>query len=270
MLSLDLVLVQYVRKGYKKAMDNYVEVRGIKIGDGIPKICVPIVGATEEEILDSAKSIKEVRPDVVEWRADWFEKGFEFAKDKVILEKLRTELGNTPILFTFRTSKEGGKKEIALHDYIALNEQIAYSRLADLIDVELFTGDTAVEEVIKNAHTCGIKVVVSNHDFEKTPGKEEIVNRIFKMKRLGADLPKIAVMPQNKKDVLTLLDATLETAKEGPVITMSMASAGTVTRLSGEIFGSALTFGAVGKKSAPGQIDVTELRKVLNIIHNSI
>ena len=53
-------------------------------------------------------------------------------------------------------------------------------------------------------------MVVSNHDFEKTPSKEEIVARLQKMQELGADLPKIAVMPQCKKDVLTLLAATEE------------------------------------------------------------
>lgn len=270
MLSLESVSEYDRGKGYTKAMSQYVEVRGIKIGDGIPKICVPVVGTTEGEILESVKAIKKVRPDIVEWRADWFDRGTEFASDKVILEKLRSELGNIPVLFTFRTFKEGGKKQIALSDYIALNEQAACSRLTDLIDVELFTGDAAVEELIKVSHRYGTKVVVSNHDFEKTPEKGEIINRLSKMKELGADLPKIAVMPQSKKDVLTLLDATQEAAKHGPVITMSMAATGVISRLCGEIFGSALTFGAVGKSSAPGQIDAEELKKVLNIIHNSI
>lgn len=48
------------------------------------------------------------------------------------------------------------------------------------------------------------------------------------MQELDADIPKIAVMPQNKKDVLTLLSATEEMASEyadRPIITMSMAGA---------------------------------------------
>ena len=45
-------------------MSSYVEVRGVKIGEGVPKICVPIVGKTKEEILAAAKSFADVKMDV--------------------------------------------------------------------------------------------------------------------------------------------------------------------------------------------------------------
>ena len=54
------------------------------------------------------------------------------------------------------------------------------------------------------------------------------------------------------------------------IITMSMAGTGAISRLSGEVFGSALTFGSVGKVSAPGQINVEDLKTVLNIVHASL
>ena len=142
--------------------------------------------------------------------------------------------------------------------------------MADLIDVELSAGEETVEALIKTAHTFGVKVVVSNHDFEKTPSKEEIVARLQKMQDFGADLPKIAVMPQCRKDVLTLLAATEEMAgtyADRPIITMSMAKDGVISRICGEVFGSALTFGTAGKASAPGQIEVERLREVLEIFH---
>lgn len=78
------------------------------------------------------------------------------------------------------------------------------------MDVEAFTGDEIVRKIIEKAHEHGVKVVASNHDFFKTPSKEEIISRLIKMRDLGADIPKIAVMPQSKKDVLTLLSATEE------------------------------------------------------------
>ena len=139
--------------------------------------------------------------------------------------------------------------------------------------MEAFTGDDIVRDIIEAAHASGVKVVASNHDFDKTPEKEELVRRLCRMQELGADIPKIAVMPQNKKDVLTLLAATEEMASEHadrPIITMSMAGTGLVSRLCGEVFGSALTFGAVGKASAPGQMNAADLNTVLNLIHNSI
>ena len=174
---------------------------------------------------------------------------------------------------TFRTSKEGGEKAIEDAAYAQLNIKAAQSGYVDLIDVEVFTGDEIVKEIIEGAHAAGVKVVASNHDFFKTPDKDDIIGRLRKMQDLGADIPKIAVMPQNKKDVLTLLAATEEMASEyadRPIITMSMAGTGVISRLCGEVFGSALTFGAAKKASAPGQMGVNDLSTVLELLHNAL
>lgn len=250
-----------------------VDVRGVRIGEGLPKIIVPIVGKTKDEIIAAAQSFKDVRLDLVEWRVDWFEDIFDFEKTKETGKALRDTLGNIPILFTFRTSKEGGEKAIEPEAYADLNLKMAATGLVDLIDVEAFTGDEIVKRIIEGAHQCGVAVVASNHDFDGTPDKDELVRRLVKMQELGADIPKIAVMPQSKKDVLTLLAATEEMADDHadrPIITMSMAGTGLISRLSGEVFGSAATFGAVGKVSAPGQMNARDLDTVLGLIHNSI
>ena len=252
---------------------NPVVVRNVAIGEGIPKICVPIVGKTREEILDAAKKILPIGADVVEWRVDWYEDIFDFEKVEETAKQLREVLGEMPILFTFRTSKEGGEKAIEADAYAELNKKAAATGLVDLVDVEAFIGDTYVEKVVKTSHECGVKVIASNHDFRKTPPKAELISRMRKMQELGADISKIAVMPQSTEDVLTLLSATEEMRRcyaDRPVITMSMAGTGVVSRMCGEVFGSALTFGAAGKVSAPGQIDVEELRTVLGIIHKSL
>ncbi|WP_216697475.1 type I 3-dehydroquinate dehydratase [Anaerostipes faecalis] len=252
---------------------NPVEVRNIKIGEGVPKICVPIVGVTKDEIIAEAKTFDSIPVDVVEWRVDWFEGVFDFAKVEDVLKDLRDALGDTPILFTFRTSKEGGEKAIEAEPYKELNIAAAKTGYVDLVDVEVFTGDDIVKDIVAAAHECGVKVVASNHDFDKTPDKDDIVGRLRKMQDLGADIPKIAVMPQNKKDVLTLLAATEEVSNEyadRPIITMSMAGTGVISRLCGEVFGSALTFGAAKKASAPGQMGVDDLKTVLELLHKSL
>lgn len=250
-----------------------VKVRNIEIGTGIPKICVPIVGVTQEEILKAAEKIKTYAADIVEWRADWYEDIFQFEKTEETMKALRNVLEELPVLFTFRTSKEGGEKEIRTDDYVELNRKAAETGLVDLMDIELFTGDDAVKTVIENAHAYGVKVIASNHDFQKTPAKDEIVSRLCKMQDLGADILKIAVMPVNKKDVLTLLAATEEmTTKyaDHPIVTMSMSGMGVISRLCGEVFGSALTFGSVGRASAPGQIGVEDLQTMLGLLHKSL
>ena len=252
---------------------NTVKVRNTVIGEGMPKICVPIVGVTKEAILDEARAITKLPADVVEWRIDWFENVFDFDKLVDVLKDLREVLGDMPILMTFRTSKEGGEKAIEDEVYADINIKAAQTGYVDLVDVEVFTGDEIVKKIIDGAHAAGVKVVASNHDFFKTPDKEDIVGRLRKMQDLGADIPKIAVMPQNKKDVLTLLAATEEMANEyadRPIITMSMAGTGVISRLAGEVFGSALTFGAAAKASAPGQMGVEDLKQVLTLLHGAL
>lgn len=254
-------------------MSKYVEVRGVKIGEGVPKICVPIVGKTKEEILAAARSFEDVALDVVEWRVDWFEGVFDFEKVEVVLKELRAVLGETPILMTFRTSKEGGEKSIEPEDYAKLNIKAAQTGYVDFIDVEIFTGDAIVTKIIDGAHAAGVKVIASNHDFHKTPEKSDIIYRLRKMQDMNADIPKIAVMPQNKKDVLTLLSATEEMTSlyaDRPIITMSMAGTGVISRLCGEVFGSSMTFGAAKKASAPGQMGVKELETVLGLLHSAM
>lgn len=252
---------------------NPVKVRNTVIGEGIPKICVPIVGVTKEDIIEEAKTFNSIPVDVVEWRVDWFEDVFDFDKVAGVLKELRPVLGDIPLLMTFRTSKEGGERAIEDEAYAQLNINAAKTGLVDLIDVEVFTGDEIVKRIIKEAHAAGVRVVASNHDFDKTPDRADIVGRLRKMQELDADIPKIAVMPQNKKDVLTLLSATEEMASvyaDRPIITMSMAGTGVISRLCGEVFGSALTFGAAKKASAPGQMGVEDLNTVLNLLHNAL
>ena len=257
----------------RKLIKNTVKIRDIEIGAGAPKIIVPIVGITKEDIIEEAKTFDSIPVDVVEWRADWFEGVFDFAKVEDVLKDLRTVLGNIPLLMTFRTSKEGGEKAIEPDAYAELNIKAAQTGYVDLVDVEIFTGDEIVKKIIDGAHAAGVKVIASNHDFFKTPAKTDIIYRLRKMQDMNADIPKIAVMPQNKKDVLTLLAATEEMTTnyaDRPIITMSMAGTGVISRLCGEVFGSSMTFGAAKKASAPGQMGVNDLNTVLGLLHNAM
>lgn len=252
-------------------MIQTLTLRGVEIGAGIPKIIVPIVGKTDDEIFQKARVIAGMPVDVVEWRVDFYDDVFDFAHLQTTLRTLRKILGNKVLIFTFRTDREGGEKGISSADYTALNTLVAQSGDADLIDVEIFSGDDVVRANIDAIHAAKCKVIGSNHDFHKTPSQSDIVSRLVKMQQLGADIPKIAVMPTCTADVLTLLSATSlmhERYADRPIITMSMSPLGVVSRLSCETFGSAMTFGAVGQVSAPGQIPVEQLRQVLAILHD--
>ena len=253
-------------------MKKSVTVRNITIGEGLPKVCVPIVGTTLEEITASATTIKNVSPDVVEWRVDHFQNILDQNEMETALHTLREILPDTPLLFTFRTKKEGGECEISMEDYILLNHRAVTSGLVDLIDVEIFSGDDIVQNIIADAHAHEVPVIASNHHFHETPIEQTLLNIFKKMDFLGADILKIAVMPTSRRDVIRLLSATENASRfsRKPIITMSMGGTGLISRLGGEVFGSALTFGAVGKVSAPGQINAEDLRSVLNLIHQNL
>jgi 3-dehydroquinate dehydratase-1 len=245
----------------------------VEVGAGAPKVIVPIVAKDRAGIVAKGAELRAYTMDVVEWRVDFYDDVFDIPATVETGRQLREALGETPILFTFRTKKEGGEKEIDFPAYTALNKAMAESGYVDAVDVEIFSGDDVVRENIANIHAAGKAVVGSNHDFFGTPDKADLLYRLRKMQDLGADIPKIAVMPKSKKDVLVLLSATEEMATDyadRPIITMSMAGTGLISRLSGEVFGSAATFGAVGKVSAPGQMNAKDLDTVLTLLHESM
>lgn len=247
-----------------------VKVRNLIIGEGIPKICVPIVGKTEDEILHMAQEIAGSDADLAEWRMDWFDSVSDIECVKEVLLKLRKILEEMPLLATFRTRQEGGEKEISYEQYANLLCAVADTKAADIIDVEARI-DKDVTELIDELKERGVTVIGSKHDFDKTPSREEIVSELCDMQEAGAEILKMAVMPYTKKDVLTLLEATEEmnrTYAKCPVVTMSMGELGKVSRVVGEAFGSAITFGALQKTSAPGQISLEKLKKVLKILHD--
>ncbi|KUP30609.1 type I 3-dehydroquinate dehydratase [Bacillus halotolerans] len=249
---------------------NVLTIKGVSIGEGMPKIIVPLMGKTEKQILKEAEAVKLLDPDIVEWRVDVFEKADDSEAVIKMISKLRESLRDKLFLFTFRSHKEGGSKEMDVRSYIALLETAIRTKDIDFIDIELFSGEANVEALVSLAEENGVYVIMSNHDFQKTPAKDEIISRLRKMQELGAHIPKIAVMPKDAGDLLTLLDATYTMKTkyaDRPMITMSMAGTGLVSRLSGEVFGSACTFGAGEEASAPGQIPVSELRNVLEVLH---
>lgn len=250
-----------------------LEVGRLTLGSGLPKIIVPIVGETEENILSAAQKIA-AHPliDLVEWRADHYENTLDAAATCRLLEKLQDVLSGKPLLYTFRTSREGGQKEISAQQYIALCEHVAQSGLAQLIDVEMFF-EEAAQECVSRIHAHRVPIVGSWHHFTCTPDESELLARFHMMQQMGADVLKIAVMPQCAEDVLTLMSATRimhENFATCPLTAMSMGEKGRISRTAGETFGSCMTFGMLGAASAPGQVDVDMLHKEICALHESL
>ncbi|MCH5352793.1 MAG: type I 3-dehydroquinate dehydratase [Acutalibacter sp.] len=236
-----------------------IEISGLHFGENLPKICVPLTGGGMPALLSEISYVKSLPADLYEWRADHYFGSFSEA-----LRALRDGLSHAPLLVTVRTKTEGGKSDLPPEAYEAFLSGLLDQGGFQLLDVELSCGEERVRRLIEKCRKKGVGAVVSRHCFAHTPEEDEMICTLERMKELGADLPKMAVMPKTPQDVLALLNATLRASEKiGPVITMSMGNLGKLSRVSGEVFGSCVTFAAGQEASAPGQLNAEDLRAIL-------
>ncbi len=249
-------------------MREQLTIKGKIFSSDRPIICVPIMEAEAEDIVDEAMRLELEGVEMIEWRLDAFSQVDEPAKVRQVLSRLRYYVQNTILLLTFRSKAQGGLREVSSGKLLALYEMVAASGCVDMVDVEYFALDEA-EMFIENMKAQGVAVISSHHDFEKTPAEGEIEDILETMAKSGADIVKLAVMPESPEDVLRLLAQTNAFAKihkDIPVVTMSMGKIGAISRISGKRFGSCITFGAGKNASAPGQIPHKDLKHILTWI----
>lgn len=245
-----------------------VKIGSVEIGSGLPKICLSVGGRTREEILAQTKKSDDLPVSLIEWRADHLgERGYEdVALQESILLGMK-EITHKPIIYTLRTEEEGGRAGIKKRDYYSIIRDVITECSTDALDIEAFDQEQGydgekVEFLVNLAHDNDKKVILSNHEFQKTPPEEEILRRLMIMEKLGADIPKVAVMPREEKDVLILLEAARlagEEALSTPFIALSMGELGQNSRVCGGSFGSAITFAAGESTNAPGQMGAEKL-----------
>lgn len=255
-----------------KENKEFITIKNIEIGNGKPVVCIPVMGKTKDEIENEVKQYTDENARMIEWRVDAFENADSMNAIREVLNEIEGMLDNTILLYTYRSKKQGGLGE---HDEKKISDirmVAAESKVVDMVDVELFVSENPTKE-IATLKDLGVYVVASHHDFEQTPDKNVMEMLLEKMYLAGADIVKIAVMPDDMQDVIKLLKATSDFHSNYPnvlLVTMSMGKIGSVSRIAGEYFGSCITFGSGQMASAPGQIEKNELETILDIIHKSL
>src|SRR5665647_353986 len=234
-------------------------------GGEMMKLCVPITGSNMDEIKEQLDRLALLDFDMIEWRADYY-----FSMQA--LESIKKALPDKELMFTFRTKAEGGETQPEDEFLLYVYTLVAFSGMVYIIDLELEGICKTNPDIIKRLKPLGIKLMISNHDFKKTPSKREIINRFKKMEALGADIAKIAVMPENENDVEILISAakTVNRLLQIPIVAISLGELGKKTRVEGEEFGSIITFGSLDKGLALGQIPAKELKKMLKAQHRPV
>jgi 3-dehydroquinate dehydratase-1 len=160
----------------------------------------------------------------------------------------------TPVLATIRWSREGGG--YAADDEARVERYREILPRVHAIDVELasaYAGD-----LVRIAHEAGRTIVLSTHDFEKTPSPAAIASFIAQGLALGADIVKIAAMTHGKADYAPLVSA-LAASPEGRVALLGMGPYGVALRAFLPAAGSALAYGYLDVPAAPGQLSALEL-----------
>jgi 3-dehydroquinate dehydratase-1 len=251
-----------------------ITIHGKPLGSGrFPAICTPLVGRTHEQVLAELALVLPKQPDLLEWRVDFFATIDNTPAVLALAAAIRSATGGIPVLLTRRSTKEGGEPiPLSEEQVVALIAAVCASGTVDLVDFEMNNDSTHVAQVRAAAHAHGVQLLLSFHNFRSTPTQEVLCQRFDQAQALGADVAKIAVMPQRLEDVLAVLAATLESSQklDIPVTSMSMGGYGVLTRLVGGIFGSALSFAVGAAASAPGQVPIEDMNTVLAILQKSL
>ena len=249
-------------------MKKSFEIKGKEFGKGNYWICVPLVSKNTPAIEVDLNKLIELNPDLIEWRVDCFEELQELEKIISVLKRIKALTINIPVIFTCRDISEGGQSNLNNNSKYRIFQEALKTGAVDLLDIEMMNDVDYIASVRNLITQYDKKMILSYHNFKKTPSKRFIVEKLMAGERLGGDIVKVALMPNKSNDVLRLLSAT-EKAWDNiriPMITMSMGELGKVSRVWGSAFGSEITFASMDQVSAPGQIDFRQMRELIGII----
>lgn len=249
-----------------------IDTRGKKRDGDTPLVCTPLVGRTRERLLAEAAKVLAKKPDVVEWRVDHFKDVADTGAVLATLQALRAAIGTVPLIFTCRAAVDGGHKvPLDADGVVALLESVSASRLVEFVSFEQTQGPVRVGRVREFTKANDVRLVLSYHNTAYTPSQDQLVDRLLEAERMGADVAMVQVMPREPADVLTLLAATAVADRKAhiPLISVSLGPLGAVSRMVGGLFGSGLSFAVGDSASAPGQIPMSDLVTVLDIIRRA-
>ena len=213
------------------------------------KIAIPIFQENCKDVIAVANDCIDKGADILEFRIDAL-KNHDIGEIRDTIKEI-----DFPMIATNRISSEGGSYNGSEEQRVNILYQC--SDIVDYVDIELQTKDEYIE-LIQNTNA---KTIISYHDFEKTPDLNEIMYIVDKEHELG-DIAKVAFMPQDLEDTLTIL-AVLSHCED--TIAISMGDLGSYTRVMASKFDSPITFAAGTDVTAPGQIDIETMKALLNM-----
>ena len=166
-------------RGEAEMKKRVVQIGTISLGEGMPKVCVPVMGKDVHALEDAAMRAEQA--DLLELRLDSVSP--EMRQDLLCEACCAVRKAGKPVLATMRTARDGGAGERDAEKYEVLLNRLIREKLCDAVDVELSIGDAAFLRIAGHAHAEGLPVVGSYHDFEGTPAAEEMA--VGELKQIG-------------------------------------------------------------------------------------
>ena len=212
--------------------------------------------------IEEAQAIDVLRyqdADIIEWRADFLPKEAILQVAPAIFEKF----AGRELVFTLRTRAEGGQIELSSEEYVQIIKEVAQLYQPDYIDFEYFSYKDVFDQMLDFPN-----LVLSYHNFQETP--ENLMEILSELTSLNPKVVKIAVMANTEQDVLDLMNFTRGFKTLNPeqeYVTISMGKVGKVSRITSDVTGSSWTFASLDEASAPGQISLSSMTKIREILN---
>ena len=212
--------------------------------------------------LEEAQGIDAMRyidADIIEWRADFLPKEAILQVAPAIFEKF----AGRELLFTLRTRAEGGEIDLDSAEYVQIIKDVAQLYQPEYIDFEYFSHKDVFEEMLDFPN-----LVLSYHNFQETP--ENMMEILSELTSLTPKVVKVSVMAQTEQDVLDLMNFTRGFKTLNPeqeYVTISMGKVGKVSRITSDVTGSSWSFASLDEASAPGQISLSSMKKIREILN---
>lgn len=159
-----------------------------------------------------------------------------------------------PTILTIRQPDDGGKWTGGDE----ARESMFSDALDNLSTIDIECGSKLVDDLCASAESQGKSLIISYHNFQKTPELQEMQGIVSEILSHPCAIPKIAAMVTDDKDIRTLR-SLLEENSHKPLCVIGMGASGTSTRTAFPHMGSCLTYGYLDRSSAPGQMACAEL-----------
>lgn len=222
------------------------------------KLVVSVMPKSLEEA-QGIDAMRYIDADIIEWRADFLHKEAILQVAPAIFEKF----AGRELLFTLRTRAEGGEIDLDSAEYVQIIKDVAQLYQPEYIDFEYFSHKDVFEEMLDFPN-----LVLSYHNFQETP--ENMMEILSELTSLTPKVVKVSVMAHTEQDVLDLMNFTRGFKTLNPeqeYVTISMGKVGKVSRITSDVTGSSWSFASLDEASAPGQISLSSMKKIREILN---